>query len=422
MPTLPIALSDVEAAAGRIAGAVARTWTTESLTLGRLLGCRVFLKFENQQFTASFKERGALNRLLALTAEQRARGIIAMSAGNHAQGVAYHAQRLGVPATIVMPRATPFVKVEHTEDFGAAVVLRGETLSEAYEHARALGEERGLVFVHPYDDPLIMAGQGTVGLELLEDAPCPLDVVVVPIGGGGLISGIATAVKGRAPGTQVIGVQTALYPAMRDVFLGVEGAAGTAPPWVGATIAEGIAVKQPGQLTRQVVRALVDDIVLVDEEALERAVVLLLNVEKTVVEGAGAAVLAALLTDPGRFRGRTVGLVLSGGNIDQRLLASVLLRDLVRTGRLARLRIALHDTVGSLAKVTALLAQAGGNVVDVAHQRVFSTLPAKDTSLEVAVETMDARRLHALVKTLRDEGYAVEVLDGMAGDAMAGGG
>lgn len=410
--SLPISLADVEEAGGRVAGALTRTWTSESLTLGRLLDCRVVLKFENQQFTASFKERGALNRLLALDARERARGVVAMSAGNHAQGVAYHAQRLGIPATIVMPRATPFVKVEHTEDFGATVVLHGDTLAEAFEHARALERERGLIFVHPYDDPLVMAGQGTVGLEMLEDTPCPLDVVVVPIGGGGLISGIATAVKGRAPDTQVIGVQAALYPAMRAVFQGTDEAAAAPAPWTGATIAEGIAVKQPGHLTRQVVRALVDDIVVVDEEALERAVVLLLNIEKTVVEGAGAAALAALLADPQRFRGKTVGLVLSGGNIDQRLLASVLLRDLVRTGRLARLRIALHDTVGSLAKVTALIAGAGGNVVDVAHQRVFSTLPAKDTSLEVAIETMDARRLQAVVTALRDNGYAVDVLDG----------
>ncbi|MFA7429646.1 MAG: threonine ammonia-lyase [Rhodospirillaceae bacterium] len=409
---LPITLSDVEAAARRLHGALARTWTTESLTLGRLLGARLILKFENQQFTASFKERGALNRLLALSDAERARGVIAMSAGNHAQGVAYHAQRLGIPATIVMPHATPFVKVEHTQAFAAEVVLHGDTLSEAFEHARTLGRDRGLVFVHPYDDPLIMAGQGTVGLEMLEDAPCPLDVVVVPIGGGGLISGMATALKGRMPGIEVIGVQTALYPSMRDALRGDKSAPVAAVPWTGATIAEGIAVKQPGVLTREVVRALVDDIVLVDEEALERAVVLLLNIEKTVVEGAGAAALAAVLAAPERFRGRTVGLVLSGGNIDQRLLASVLLRDLVRTGRLARLRIALHDTVGSLAKITALIAEAGGNVVDVAHQRVFSTLPAKDTSLEVAVETMDARCLGALVDALRAGGYAVEVLDG----------
>lgn len=410
--TLAITLADVEAAAGRLHGAVARTWTAESLTLSRLLGARIILKFENQQFTASFKERGALNRLLALSDGERSRGVVAMSAGNHAQGVAYHAQRLGIPATIVMPCSTPFVKVEHTRDFGATVVLEGETLFEAFEHARRLEQQHGLAFVHPYDDPLIMAGQGTVGLEMLEDTPCPLDVVVVPIGGGGLISGMATALKGRAPGTEVIGVQTALYPAMKDVLRGAEAAASAPLPWTGATIAEGIAVKQPGLLTREVVRALVDDIVLVDEESLERAVVLLLNIEKTVVEGAGAAALAAVLAAPERFRGRTVGLVLSGGNIDQRLLASVLLRDLVRTGRLARLRIALHDTVGSLSKVTALIAEAGGNIVDVAHQRVFSTLPAKDTSLEVAVETMDARRLFAVVEALRANGYAVEVLDG----------
>lgn len=404
---MSITLTDVEDAARRIGGAVHRTWTAESRTLGHLLGARVFLKFENHQFTASFKERGALNKLLSLTGDEQRRGVIAVSAGNHAQGVAYHAQRLGIPATIVMPCDTPFVKVEHTEAFGATVVLQGGNLSEAYEHARRLEQERGLVFVHPYDDPLVMAGQGTVGLEMLDDAPVPLDVVVVPIGGGGLIAGVATAVKGRRPEVEVIGVQTALYPSMAAALRGDEP-----PPCEGATIAEGIAVKAAGRITRTVIRRLVDDVVLVDEEALERAIVLLLNIEKTVVEGAGAAALAAVLSDRARFAGRAVGLVLSGGNIDQRLLAWVILRDLVRTGRLARLRIALHDTVGSLAKVTALIAEAGGNVVDVSHQRVFSSLPAKDTSLEVAVETMDARRLHALVARLRAHGYTVDVLDG----------
>lgn len=408
VPALPT-IDDVRAAADRILGSLQRTRTTESLTLGRLVGARIVLKFENLQFTASFKERGALNRLLALSAEERLCGVVAMSAGNHAQGVAYHAQRLGIPATIVMPRGTPFVKVEHTEAFGATVVLEGTSLVEASEAARRLEAEHGLVFVHPYDDPLIMAGQGTVALEMLEDTPAPLDVVVVPIGGGGLISGMATAIKALHPGVEVIGVQTQLYPSMAAALNGEEPRVG------GATIAEGIAVKAAGVLTREVVRACVDDIVLVSEEALESAIIHLLTIEKTVVEGAGAAALAAVMSDPARFAGRTVGVVLSGGNIDQRLLAGVILRDLVRTGRLARLRIALSDSVGSLAKVTGLIADLGGNIVDVAHQRVFSQLPAKETSLEVAVETMDARRLHSLVMGLRGAGYPVEILDGPSG-------
>lgn len=401
----PLSSDDVAAAAARIAGEVSRTPFLESRTLGRLLGCRLYLKFENLQFTASFKERGALNKLLTLTAAERARGVVAMSAGNHAQGVAYHAQRLGVPATIVMPRGTPFVKVEHTEAFGARVVLEGDSLTEATAHARRLEAEDGLVFIHPYDDPLVAAGQGTVGLEMLDDAPEPLDCVIVPIGGGGLIAGIATAVKGRAPAIEVVGVQTRLYPSMAAVLRG------EAPDVGGATIAEGIAVKEPGLLTREVVRRRVDDILLVSEEALEAAIVDLLTIEKTVVEGAGAAPLAALQENRERFAGKAVALVLSGGNIDQRLLASVILRDLVRSGRMARLRIGLADTPGALARVATLIGSAGGNIVDVDHQRTFSHLPAKQASLEVAVETMDAKALTRLVAALREAGYVVDVLD-----------
>ncbi|SIS75813.1 L-threonine ammonia-lyase [Insolitispirillum peregrinum] len=407
IPPLPT-LEDVTAAAERIKGAISRSPTVESVTLGQLVGARVALKFENLQFTASFKERGALNRLLCLPPEAQKAGVIAMSAGNHAQGVAYHAQRLGIPATIVMPRGTPFVKVEHTEHFGATVLLEGDSLAESFAHALAVGAEQGLTFVHPYDDPLVIAGQGTAALEMLEDTPWPLDVVVVPIGGGGLISGMATAIKALSPQTEVIGVQTALYPSMPCALRGDDDALMVG----GATIAEGIAVKQAGKLTREVVRQRVDDIVLVDEDHLERAIVTLLSIEKTVVEGAGAAALAAVLSDPQRFAGRSVGLVLSGGNIDQRLLASVILRDLVRGGRLARLQVRIPDQPGALARITALIAKAGGNIVDVAHQRVFSTLPAKETSLEVAVETMDARRLRELIAALRAAGYTVEILDG----------
>lgn len=400
-----LTLDDIRAAAARIGGHVERTWTAESLTLGRIVDARLILKFENLQFTASFKERGALNKLLSLSETERKRGVIAMSAGNHAQGVAYHAARLGIPATIVMPRHTPFVKVEHTEGHGATVVLEGDTLSEATAHALKLAEQHGYVFVHPYDDPLVAAGQGTLALEMLEDTPAPLDTVIVPIGGGGLISGVATAIKALSPATEVIGVQTALYPSMIAALKGEPAEVG------GATIAEGIAVKEPGLMTREVVRQTVDDIVTADEDTLETAIVHLLTIEKTLVEGAGAAALAAVLSHRERFRGKTVGLILSGGNIDQRLLASVILRDLVRCGRMARLRIGLSDTVGSLAKVTAVIAAHGGNIVEVAHQRVFSQLPAKQTTLEVAVETMDAKGLRAMVKALRAEGYPVTVLD-----------
>lgn len=401
-------LNDIQVAADRLKGALARTPMTESVTLGAQLGARIALKFENLQFTASFKERGALNTLLSLPEPVRKKGVIAMSAGNHAQGVAYHAQRLGIPATIVMPRATPFVKVEHTENFGARVILYGDTLAESFAHAQEVGEQDQLEFIHPYDDPRVIAGQGTLALEMLADTPFPLDVVLVPIGGGGLISGIATVIKAMSPQTEVIGVQTTSYPSMRTALRGEPEESTPAS----ATIAEGIAVKQAGQLTRRVVAERVDDIVLVDENELETAIVSLLSIEKTVVEGAGAAALAAVMADPHRFHGRSVGLVLSGGNIDQRLLASVILRNLVRCGRLARLRIRIPDQPGVLSRVTGLIGQGGGNIVDVAHQRVFSTLPAKETSLEVAVETMDAQRLQSLVHLLRDEGYTVEVVDG----------
>jgi threonine dehydratase len=410
-PTEPLPdLAAVQAAAVRLGNAVARTPTTESITLGLQAGARVILKFENLQFTASFKERGALNTLLTLSETEQENGVIAMSAGNHAQGIAYHAQRLGIPATIVMPCGTPFVKVEHTEHFGARVILHGATLVESFTHAQQVGAAEGLTFVHPYDDVRVMAGQGTVALEMMADTPALLDAVLVPIGGGGLIGGMAPVIKALSPSTEVIGVQTALYPGMAAALGRLSE--DKVPLTAGATIAEGIAVKQAGMLTRQAVARWVDDIVLVSEDQLETAIVSLLTIEKTLVEGAGAAALAAIMSDPQRFAGRTVGLVLSGGNIDQRLLSSVIQRDLVRAGRLARLRIRIPDQPGSLARVTAIIAKGGVNVVDFAHQRVFSTLPAKETSLEVAVETMDARRLRLLVDSLREAGYVVEVLDG----------
>ncbi len=397
---LAISLADVERAAKTIEGQVVRTPTLESRTLSELTGARVFLKFENLQFTAAYKERGALNRLMALSEEERRRGVIAMSAGNHAQGLAYHARRLGIPATIVMPMFTPLIKVQQTEGHEANVVLHGETLEEANTHARALAERHKFVFVHPYDDPLIMAGQGTVALEMFEDAP-ELDTLVVPIGGGGLISGCAT-VAATHPNVEVVGVQTELYPSMKAALAGE-----TNPPLGGDTLAEGIAVKMPGHLTLPVVQSLVSEILLVAERDLERAVALLLSIEKTVVEGAGAAGMAALLSHGRRFRGRTVGLVLAGGNIDTRLLANVLLRDLVRSGRLARLRIRLKDRPGQLFAVARVFGQQQVNILEVSHQRIFTSLPAKGLVTEIECETRGPDHLERLIESLRDAGFDV---------------
>ena len=398
----PVTLDDIRDAAAAIGGAVVRTKTERSLTLSRLTGAEIFVKFENHQFTASFKERGALNTLLRLDEAEKRAGVVAMSAGNHAQGVAYHANRLGIAATIVMPAATPNIKVRHTMDHGAQVVLKGETLREASDHADALAAERGLAFIHPYDDPRIIAGQGTVALEMLEDVP-DLDILVVPIGGGGLIAGMAVAAKAIRPEIRVIGTQTSLYPGM------VNALRGDTDPAVpgGGTIAEGIAVKEPGVLTRGLVRALIDGIVLVDEDRIEQAISLYLMIEKTVAEGAGAAGLAAVLADPDRFRDRRVGLVVSGGNIDQRLLATVLMRDLVRQGRLARLSITVSDSPGELARLTAIIAEHGGNVVDVNHTRAFANVPAKSASVHFAIETRDAEQMNAIVVALRAAGYEV---------------
>jgi threonine dehydratase len=403
-PALPICLADVEAAAAAIAGAVIATPCLKSETLSALTGAEVWLKFENLQFTAAYKERGALNKLLSLTPEERQRGVIAASAGNHAQGLAYHARRLGIPATIVMPRFTPIVKVQQTEGHGATVVLHGEKFEEASAHAHELAAARGYVFVHPFDDPRVMAGQGTVGLEMLAAAP-DLDMLVVPIGGGGLISGIATAAKALKPGIQVIGVQAELYPSMYAAMKGENLACD------GDTLAEGIAVKTPGKLTAEVVRALVDDIVLVGERDLERAVSLLLTIEKTVVEGAGAAGLAALLAHPRRFRGHKVGLVLCGGNIDTRLLANVLLRELARSGRLARLRIRLKDRPGQLFEVARIFDQQQVNILEVYHQRVFTNLPAKGLITDIECETRDREHLDRLVEALRAAGYEVRMVE-----------
>ncbi|MFZ4809080.1 MAG: threonine ammonia-lyase [Hyphomicrobiaceae bacterium] len=397
-----IGLADVRRAAEVISGSVIDTDFDPSRTLSEITGADVWLKFENLQFTASFKERGALNRLSALSAEERRRGVIAMSAGNHAQGVAYHAKRLGIPATIVMPQGTPLVKIENTRGHGAEVVIEGPTLEDSAAFARQHGAARGLTFIHPYDDPLVMAGQGTIALEMLRAVP-DLDTLVIPIGGGGLISGMAVAAKALKPGIRVIGVQAELYPSMYNRIKG------TSLPMRGDTLAEGIAVKKPGEITSGIVARLVDDIVLVPEPIIERAVALLISIEKTVVEGAGAAGLAALLAHPALFKGAKTGLVLCGGNIDIRLLASVLTRELAREGRLSQLTIDLVDRPGQLAKVATVLGEAGANIVEVSHQRTFSDLPAKGTLLEVVIETRDRQHLEDTIATLRGAGLTVEV-------------
>ena len=391
---------DIVEARATLAGQIERTPCLKSRTLSDILGCELWLKFENLQFTASFKERGALNYLSVLDDQERAKGVVAMSAGNHAQGVAYHASRLGIPATIVMPEGTPQVKVENTARFGAEVIVTGATLEDAFHAATTIGNERGLTFVHPYDDPRVIVGQGTLGFEILEAVP-DVDCMIVPIGGGGLISGIAIAAKSLKPEIEIVGVQAELYPAMYNLIKGAD------LPARGDTLAEGIAVKAPGRLTSAIVKEHVDDIVLVTEMALERAVAQLINIEKTVVEGAGAAGLAAVFADTARFRGRKVATVLCGGNIDTRLLASVLTRDLARQGRLAQLTIDLQDRPGQLARVANILGAAGANIVEVLHQRVFSDLPAKGAELEVVIETRDRDHLEATVAALEKDGLTV---------------
>ena len=399
-----VTLDDVFGARARIAGSVVRTPTLVSKTLSQFVGATVYLKFENLQFTAAYKERGALNTLLQLSTEQRAKGVIAASAGNHAQGLAYHGIRLGIPVTIVMPRPTPTVKVTQTEGHGATVILEGETFDEAYAHARKLEASNGYTFVHPFDDPRIVAGQGTIALEMLEDAP-GIDSFVVPIGGGGLISGIATVAKAQSRPIEVVGVQAELYPSMYNRV------SGQSLPIGGDTLAEGIAVKEPGGLTAQIVKALVDDIVLVSERSLEESVSLLLQIEKTVVEGAGAAGLAALLTHKERFAGRHVGIVLCGGNIDTRLLANVLLRDLARSGRLARLRVRLQDRPGALFGVAKIFHEQAVNIIEIYHQRVFTTLPAKGLITDIECETRDRPHLDRLIEALRAAQYEVSLVE-----------
>jgi threonine dehydratase len=396
--SLPVTLADIRAAAATIHGSVVVTECNESRTLGEVCGCRIWLKFENLQFTSTFKERGALNRLDALSSDERRRGVIAMSAGNHAQGVAYHAQRLGIPSIIVMPVGTPMVKVENTKRHGAEVIISGPTLEEAGEFAREYCKAHDMTLIHPYDDPLIIAGQGTVALEMLEAVPS-LDILVVPIGGGGLISGMSVAAKSLKPGLRIIGVQAQLYPSMYNLINDAH------LPMRGDTLAEGIAVKTAGQITTKFVRDLVDEIMLVTEDQIERAVATLISIEKTVVEGAGAAGLAAVMANPPRFSGRNVGLVLTGGNIDTRLIASVLTRELAREGRLTRLTIDLVDRPGQLAAVSILLAEVGANIIEVSHQRTFSDLPAKATLLELVIETRDRAHLDDVMTRLSASGF-----------------
>ena len=400
-PSELLSLADVRAAHDRIRDAIIETPTLHSQTLSNLTGANIFLKFENLQFTAAYKERGALNALLQLPEEARKRGVIAASAGNHAQGLSYHGTRLGVPVTIVMPKTTPTVKVMQTEAVGGKVVLEGEKFDDAYKHARLLEKELGLTFVHPFDDPKVAAGQGTVALEMLEAAP-EIDTLVVPIGGGGLLSGMGTAARGLRPDIELIGVQAELYPSMYALLNGLQ------LPCEGDTLAEGIAVKEPGAFTSQVIKGLVDDIVLVSEPQLETSVSLLLQIEKTVVEGAGAAGLAAVLAYPEKFRGKNVGVVLCGGNIDTRLLANVLLRDLARSGRLARLRITLQDRPGALYKVMRLFNEHNVNIIEIYHQRIFTTLPAKGLITDIECDARDAEQLQGLVDGLKVAGYKVE--------------
>jgi threonine dehydratase len=393
-----VTLKDIEAAAQAIEGHVERTPLRYSRTLSEITGAQVWIKFENLQFTASFKERGALNKLLSLSNSEKAAGVIAMSAGNHAQGVAYHAAKLGIPATIVMPKGTPFVKVEHTRNFGAKVIIDGETLADADAYSREIEKREKLTYVHPFDDEKVIAGQGTVGLEIMEDL-ADFDVIVIPVGGGGLSAGIATAIKARRPAVAIYGVEPEMYPSLSAELRGEEPKVG------GATIAEGIAVKKVGRTTSAILGKLMEKVILVSEDALERAVTLFATVEKTVAEGAGAAGLAALLAEPQLFRGRKVVLVLSGGNIDTRLLASVLTRSLVREKRITSVRIIGNDQPGLLAKVSTVIGDNGGNIIEVNHNRLALDVPAKGAEFDITIETRDARHTQEIIDALTKAGF-----------------
>ena len=397
---MSLAFDDILAAKDRLQGHIERTPCRLSRTLSEITGADVWVKFENLQFTAAYKERGALNKLLQLSDAEKQRGVIAASAGNHSQGLAYHAARLGIPVTIVMPRGTPFVKVQQTRAHGAQVVIKGEGYDEASAVAMRLREERDLVFIHPFNDLDVMAGQGTVALEMLEDVP-ELEVLPVPIGGGGLIAGMATAAKHVKPSISIVGVEPAMYPSFTARMRGVNAGAASG----GATIAEGIAVKQVGDVSYGVARPLVDEVLLIEEPFFERAVALYCNVEKTVTEGAGAASLAALLAFPEKFRGKTCGLVITGGNIDTRLLASVLTRELVREQRIVSLRIIGDDRPGLLGTVSAIIGRMGANIIEVAHNRLALDVPAKGAEFDILIETRDAQHTQEIIDALREAGY-----------------
>lgn len=399
-----ISLEDVRRAARTIAGHVIETPLIVSPRLSELTGAHVRLKLENMQATGAFKERGALNRLAALDAAQREAGVIAMSAGNHAQAVAYHARRLGVPATIVMPETTPLVKVENTRAQGARIVLHGETLVESEVRARAIADEEGLTLIHPFDDPLVIAGQGTIGLEMLTAAP-DLDTLVVPIGGGGLIAGIAVAARALSPDIRIIGVEAALYPSFHNALTGDD------LPIGGATLAEGIAVKHPGQLTLPIVRDLVSEIVLVDEDLIESAVNACATLQRTMAEGAGAAGLAAMFARPDLFAGRKVGVVLCGGNIDARILASVMVRELERAERVVAFRISSNDRPGLLGRLATRLGELGANILEVSHGRLYLDVPAKGVTVDMTIETRDAAHTAEIFADLRANGYEPRRID-----------
>ncbi len=395
---MTVTLKDIEAAAKAIEGHIERTPLRFSRTLSDITGAQVWIKFENLQFTASFKERGALNKLLSLSNSEKAAGVIAMSAGNHAQGVAYHAAKLGIPATIVMPKGTPFVKVEHTRNFGANVIIEGETLADADAHSREIEKRNRLTYVHPFDDEKVIAGQGTIGLEIMQDLD-DFDAIVIPVGGGGLSAGMATAIKAKRPAVAIYGVEPEMYPSLSAEFRGEEPRVG------GATIAEGIAVKKVGRVTSEILRKLMEKVILVSEDTLERAVTLFATVEKTVAEGAGAAGLAALLSEPQLFRNRKVVLVLSGGNIDTRLLASVLTRSLVREKRITSVRIIGNDQPGLLAKVASVIGDNGGNIIEVNHNRLALDVPAKGAEFDITIETRDPRHTQEIIDALTRAGF-----------------
>jgi threonine dehydratase len=408
---MTVSIDDIRAAAERLEGKIVRTPTLRSSVLSDLCGANIVLKLENLQLTGSFKPRGAFIKLSGLSEKEMKSGVIAASAGNHAQGVAYHARQLGIPATIYMPEGTPFTKVGRTEALGAKVVLAGAGLSEARQAARSQGEEQGQVFVHPYDDEKIIAGQGTVGLELLSDAP-DLDALVVPVGGG-LLAGSAVAAKALKPNLEIIGVEAELYPSMSQALAGGP----PAPSGNKATLAEGIAVKEPGELTKPLIAELVSDIILVGEAALESAVQTYLEIQRLVTEGAGAASLAAVMENKDRFKGKTVGLMVSGGNIDSRLLSSVLMRGLVREGRLVRLRIEISDIPGALSKVSGMIGDSGGNIVEVFHQRLFYDIPVKQTEIDVVIETIDTSHVGEIIEALVSAGFPTRLLSATSLDS-----